>query len=384
MLKAEAVVIGGGIVGASVAFYLTKYDRKVILLEKEDLACGTSGACTSTIWIQSKQVNIHLKMALESVKLYDELAEEMSYDIEYRRSGGMIVIEKEEEMEAYAEFVRRQRSIGLDVELMDISEARKLQPGLSERLAGSTYSPMDRHVNPFRVIFGLAHAVKKCGGKVYTGAEVKGVIVKGDRVEGVVTNLGDVEADVVINAAGVDAAAVGDMVNLKIPIIPVKGQELVTEPVPALLKYPMLSTGYMALKHPSYFEDFSARFAGLVAEQTVNGNILLGTTKERGIRDKNTTVKGIKSIAQEVAKILPILKGVCVIRTFAGLRPETPDGLPIIGIANGLDGFIMACGHGGDGIALAPITGKIVAELIAEGRSSIPLDEISYSRFVNS
>ncbi|MEM3462881.1 MAG: FAD-binding oxidoreductase [Candidatus Bathyarchaeia archaeon] len=381
MLKAEAVVIGGGVIGTSIAYYLAKDGRKVILLERDDLASGTSGACTSTIWIQSKQVNIHLKMALESAKLYDELTEELDFNIEYRISGGMIVIEDEEEMEAYSEFVRKQRAMGLDVELLDISEARKLQPALSERLAGSTYSPMDRHVNPLRVVFGFARKIKEYGGEIHTGTEVKDVIVKGSGIKWVKTNRGDLEANIVINAAGIDAATIGDMVNLKIPIVPVKGQELVTEAVPILLRYPMLSTGYMALKHPSYFKDFSSRFAGLVAEQTVNGNILLGTTKEKGICDRNTTVKGIKAIAQEVSKILPVLKNVSVIRTFAGLRPETPDGLPIIGEVDGLDGFIIACGHGGDGIALAPITGKIVADLINKGKPPISLNELSYSRF---
>jgi sarcosine oxidase subunit beta len=383
MLEAEVVVIGGGIIGTSVAYYLAKANHDVVLLEREDLASGASGACTSTIWLQSKQIGIHLKMALESVKLYDTLAEELDYDIEYRKSGGMIVIEKDEEMKTYAEFVKRQRAAGLDVELLDISEARKLQPALSEKLAGSTYSPMDRHVNPLRVTFGLARAIKKYGGKIYTDTEVKDVIVEKCRVKWVVANCGNIKTDIVVNAAGVDAPIIGNMVNLKIPITPVKGQELVTEPVPPLLRYPMLSTGYMVLKSPSYFKDSSARFAGLVAEQTVNGNILLGTIREKGVWDKNTTAKGIKAIAQETVKIVPALKDVCVIRTFAGLRPETPDGLPILGTVDGLDGFIMACGHGGDGIALAPITGKIIAELVTEGKPSISLEELSHSRFSN-
>ena len=383
MLEAKAVVLGGGVIGASVAYYLAKVNHEVVLLEKEDLASGASGACTSTIWLQSKHIGIHLKIPLESVKLYDALAEKLDYDIEYQKNGGMIVIEKNEEMDNYAEFVKKQRAAGLDVELLDIVEARKLQPALSEKLAGSTYSSMDRHVDPLRVTFGLARAIKRRGGKIYTNTEVKDIVIEDRRVKSVVTNRGNIKADIVVNATGVDAPIIGNMVNLKIPITPVKGQELVTEPVPPLLRHPMLSTGYMALKRPDYFKGFSVRFAGLVAEQTVKGNILLGTAREKGVRDNSTTIEGIKSIAREVIKILPALKDVHVIRTFAGLRPETPDGLPILGTIDGLDGFIMACGHGGDGIALAPITGKLIAELVTGGKPSISLEELSYSRFSN-
>jgi sarcosine oxidase subunit beta len=111
---------------------------------------------------------------------------------------------------------------------------------------------------------------------------------------------------------------------------------------------------------------------------------LVGSTREFVGRDRNTTCEGIRNIAKHATGIIPQLKKMNIIRTFAGLRPYTSDGLPILGRVDVVEGFIMAAGHEGDGIALSPITGQVVAELIADGRTNIPLDEFRLERFCPS
>lgn len=380
MQKADVVVIGGGLIGTSATYYLTKMGKDVILLEREDLALGASGACTAAIALQSKRLKL-LEISLESSKLYDQLAEELDCNIELRKSGMMIIIENDERMETYSKFVKEQRMLGLDVEMLSMEESRRYEPSLSKNIAGSTFSPLDKYVNPMYVVFGLAEASKKQGAKIYTSTEVQGIRTKDAKVSSVVTNRGEIKTDTVINAAGPYASEIGRMVNLDIPVKPVKGQEVVTEPVSPFIRHGFLSAGYMELKHKYAHQRFSA---GFVLEQTQRGNILVGTTRELAGYDRSTTIRGIKAILQNAVNFVPALKHMHIIRTFAGIRPDTPDGLPTLGGVEGLEGFIIATGHGGDGVALAPATGKLIAELIVDGRPSISLKAFSYSRFKNN
>ena len=116
-------------------------------------------------------------------------------------------------------------------------------------------------------------------------------------------------------------------------------------------------------------------------EQTASGNLLLGSTREFVGFDRRTSLEGVRRIAARTSRILPCLKKMNIIRTFAGLRPYTPDGLPILGPVEVLKGFFMAAGHEGDGIALAPITGMLIAQLLVDGQPAIPLDDLGLHRF---
>ena len=118
-------------------------------------------------------------------------------------------------------------------------------------------------------------------------------------------------------------------------------------------------------------------------DQTSSGNLLLGSTREFVGFDKRTTYEGITNILRNTSKIIPRLKNMHIIRSFAGLRPYTPDGLPILGKIQDIEGFIMAAGHEGDGMALSPITGELIAELIDTGKTRISLDHFRLERFLN-
>ena len=169
------------------------------------------------------------------------------------------------------------------------------------------------------------------------------------------------------------------MAGLGIPIIPRRGQILVTAAVPPLLKHCLISAQYVAAK---FDPELAAEGGmGFSLEQSDSGNILVGSTREFVGFDRRTTFDGVRSIASRIAPVIPALTRVPVIRTFGGLRPYTPDGLPILGKVAGLEGFIMAAGHEGDGIALSAITGELIADLIDKGRTSFPLDAFRLERF---
>jgi sarcosine oxidase subunit beta len=198
-------------------------------------------------------------------------------------------------------------------------------------------------------------------------------------VSAVETDAGRFEADIVINAAGVHAPEIGALLGLDIPIKPRRGQILVTESCPPMLRHCMISAKYIAAKFNP--EIVKSTGEGVSIEQTENGNLLLGSTREFAGFDRRNTTEGLRRIATKTTAIVPALEQVNVIRAFAGLRPHTPDGLPILGPVADVSGFFMAAGHEGDGIALSPITGELIAQMIVTGKSDIPLDAFSLGRF---
>ena len=377
--KADVVIIGGGVIGSSVAYHLSKRKMQVLVLEKKGLVSGTSSACDGLIYLQSKKPGPHLKLAMESRKRFDSLQEELGTDIEFRSRGGMIVVETQEELEAMRLFLEEQQETGLEVTLLGTKEARELEPSLSEGVLGCTYSPLDGQVNPIALGLAFLQGAKAQGAKIYPFTGVTGFSRKNHHLVGVKTNRGNVDTRVVVNAAGVHANEIGKMIDVEIPIRPRRGQILVTEALPPLLTRGLLSAKYLAAKYNPFLE--GSRELGISIEQTKSGGFLLGSTREFVGFDRRTTWNAMKRIAFQTSRIIPALQHLRVIRTFSGLRPSTPDGLPILGPVHNVEGLFMAAGHEGDGIALSPITGQILAEWIAEGRPSIDVSDFSLERF---
>jgi glycine/D-amino acid oxidase-like deaminating enzyme len=377
--KADVVVIGSGVIGSSVAYHLSKRKMDVLLLEKNGLVSETSGACDGLIYLQSKKPGPHLKLAMESRKRFDSLQQELGRDIEFRSHGGMIVVETQEELEAMRLFVEEQKETGLEVTLLDGKQARELEPSLSERVLGCTYSPLDGQVNPIALALAFLRGAKENGAKIFPHTGVTGFGVESNRIACVKTAAGKIETKEVVNAAGVYAPDIGRMLGVEIPVKPRRGQIVVTEACPPLLKCGLLSAKYIAAKYHRALADTGE--IGISIEQTQNGGFLLGSTREFVGFDRRTTGNAIRKIATQTSRILPVLRNLRVIRTFAGLRPSSPDGLPILGPVRNLEGFFMAAGHEGDGIALSPITGQIIAEWIAEGSPGRDLSPFNLERF---
>jgi glycine/D-amino acid oxidase-like deaminating enzyme len=377
--NSEVVIIGGGVIGASILYHLSKRKIQAVVVEKNEFASGSSGACDGLIFLQSKKPGAHLQLALESRQRFEHLQDELDLQVEYRTPGGMIIIEDEHELKVMESFVEQWRNTGLNVSIVDPHEARQMEPSLSDSISGATFSPLDAKVNPILLTLAFISSAQRFGGKAFTGCEVTEIEVKSSRVSAVHTTKGKINTSIAVNAAGAHAASIGQMVNLPIPIKPRRGQLLVTESVPSIVTRGILSARYIAAKFSSSLDKPDE--GGISIDQTYNGNVLLGTTREFVGFDTHTTYIGIKNIATHNARIMPQLKNIHIIRAFAGLRPYTPDGLPILGKVEGIEGFIMAAGHEGDGVALCPATGALIAELIDMGSTHIPLDEFALQRF---
>ena len=364
----DVIVVGGGVIGTSVAYYAAKAGKKVTLFDRGDIAAGTSGACDGFIILQSKNPGPHLELALQSAAMYRTLSAELDYDLEYMPCGGMVVAETEKQAELLRGLIKKQQAAGLSVELLPIKEARESEPLLADDLWGAAYCKDDAQVNPIRVAQGFAQAARRLGAQIQSGVDVNGLVVENGRVCGVQTNEGVMKAEIVVNAAGVWAPELVAPYGLELPIKPRRGQILVTEPLPTMLRHVLLCACYLIAKyHPEELDltDRQHRLGvGLAVEQTAHGGLLIGSTREFVGFDRRTTLAGIEAVARHAKRILPALAGVNIIRAFSGLRPHTPTGLPILGPVDELPGLIMAAGHEGDGIALAPVTGKMIAEYL--------------------
>jgi sarcosine oxidase subunit beta len=381
--EAEIVIMGGGVMGSCSAYFLAKAGREVVLIERGDIGGEASVANGALVWTSTRRPGIDLTLALASIELHKQLKEELDVDTEYRRTGGMIIIENEKQMSALEPFRKEREKAGFILTPIDAKEARSLEPLLSESIVGALYNPLDGDTNPFGLMVGLNRKAIQLGAKVLYHTEVQDIQIEDGRVKGVVTDKGVIRTNTVVNACGSWASFIGKMVGIKIPILPNEMEFVVTEQLPAVVSHMLMGASYVTEEYgkDEMMADRSKFGCALVIHPTVAGNLLLGSTWRFVGYDKRTSYEETIDIAKEVVKLLPPLKHAHVIRTFANFFPFTHDDLPILGTVDGIEGFIMAAGHSGHGICLGPITGKLISELICEGRTSIPIDEMSLSRF---
>ncbi len=375
----EVIVIGAGVIGCSIAYHLARRGVVVTVLERGDVASGTSSACDGMVLLQSKKPGVHLELALASVGRLHSLVRELPVPIEYRPCGGLVIMETARDRDLMEAYARRQRRTGLAVELVDGSRLRRLEPALSRHLPGAAWCREDGLVNPMALTLGLAHGARSLGARFFSSTAVLGIETRAGRAARVHTTRGSFCAELVINAAGVSAPAIAEMLGLRLPIRPRRGQLIVTEVSRPLLSRCLISARYLAAKFDP--ETGAGGDEGSSMEQTGKGNFLLGSTREFVGFDRSTTLAALRRISAGACRILPALSGLRAIRSFAGLRPYTPDGLPLVGPVERVPGLFVAAGHEGDGIALAAITGKLVAQWVSTGRTEIPLDAFSPDRF---
>ena len=381
METADVVIIGGGVIGTSIAFRLAKLFEKIVLIEKGEIGGQTSGSCDKAIFLQSKKAGFPIKMAIASREIYKNLQEELGMSFEFKQSGGMIVIESDSHLPFMEAFTKSQRESGINIELLNRKEALRRQPCFSSHITGATYCQDDAEVNPLLLSQAFAYGAKREGVDVRTHTEVINIHVKKGKVEGIVTNKGKIATNLVINATGPFAGNIVKMVNADLPIQPRRGVILITEKVKPIINGSVLCSQYIAAKHLASEENVPPFGIGLSLGQTENGNLLIGGSREFVEFNKQVSTEVFSSIAKHACRIAPVLRKLKIIRTMVGFRPFTGDGLPIIDELPDVKGFIIAAGHEGDGIALAPITGKLVADLVMEKENDL-LTPLSLQRFI--
>lgn len=371
---ADVVVVGAGIVGAATAFELARRRARVTLVEGERAAWGASGRNPGYVWLHTRAAGVQLELGMAGRRLYEELVVELD-DFEFRACGGMTYF-FEEQVDLLPAFVQERRDAGLPMELLDGSAARAACPILPDTVAGAAFNPIDAHINTERLVLALVAAAERAG-TTLVRAHAETLDVVSGRCRGVLTDAGAIGADVTVVAAGVWTNGLVAQLGIDLPMVPMRLQVVETEPVE--LRFDPILYGPTAVRQyafaralPGYEE---ARFThpvelltpGLemleLAAQRRDGRVLLGCPMDFPGLDDRPTVAGIAMTLTVLADHLPALRDLPVGRSWAGLLPETPDALPIVGGVAGVDGLLLATGHVFGNLA-GPITGRIVAQLV--------------------
>lgn len=356
--SAEVVIIGGGVRGLAIAYFLSQAKVDVLLLEKRFIASGASGLNMGYVNISAKKPASYTWFSKMSADLYPDFNAALGGDIEYERNGSLFVAESEEQMQELAQCVSERNQVqGLNMQLLETKDLRKLEPALSPQLPGGYWAPADGGVNPLKLTRILARESARKGARILTGTEVTGIDVRSGRIEEVITKTMKIATRVVVNAAGIHAPGIARMVGLSIPINPERGQVVITEALPRIL--------YRAVG------DY---------KQFAQGQFLIGTTNEQGIgEDTQVTSPMISSRVRRALRIIPALEKARGIRFAAALRPMPPDRLPIYQKMEEVDDFYVAVGH--SGMTLAPITGRIFCDWITRGKPEYDLSPYRVERF---
>jgi len=365
--RADVVIIGGGVIGCSIAYNLVKLGaNNVLLFEKNSLSSGATGRCGAGIRQQfGTQMNCIL--ARESIKIFENLSQELDYDIELNQGGYLILAYTEKEVEQFKKNVALQQSLNINSRMITTKEAKEISPPLNiDGILAATFCPTDGHANPFKTNFAYAEAAQRLGAKIFTFTEVKEIEVENDKIVAVNTNKGKVLTSIVVNAAGGYSGEIGKMIGIDLPVYSQRHQILITEPIDPLFK-PMLMS-------------FSRNF---YCQQTPHGSIIMGcgNPNEPKGNDIGSSWQFARGMAQKMTTVVPLLKEVSMVRQWSGLYNMSPDSQPILGEHPQVKGFYMALGFSGHGFMLAPVTSKLIAELILKGKTSICIDKLDIGRF---
>ena len=386
MNKTDVIIIGSGVIGGSLAWHLARKGRKVLVLEKKDTASGAAGATDGVVGYHTKKPGKQMDLAVQSIRMFDTLEEELGEPIAYGlRAGGMQPVEDKTQWDILSAIVEEQVKSGVDIRMISAEEARKIEPQLSEDIYGALYSPTGGKINPLKLTMAFTHAAKRLGAEYKYQTEVTGFIIENGVCLGVRTKDEEFYADAVVNCCGAWAGEVAAMAGLDLPITPRKGQLAVTEPIAPFMTATLQCARYNVIKfRPETIKDENVLKLGqsLSIEQQEEGGLIIGGTREFADFEGENTFVAIDAMMKRAARFFPALRNVSVIRFFSGFRPYTPDGMPLLGPVKTLDHFYMAAGHEGDGIALSPVTGKLMAEYIVDGKPSYDISDFSPNRFL--
>ena len=329
-LKQKVIVIGAGIIGTSVAYYLSKKDVEVVLIDAKDIAAGSSGACDKAIMLQSKKLGPALELAVQSAFLYKKLEKELQQDLEYRQGGGMILIDNERDLNVLQQMVEQQNSIGLNVKILTGDEVRKKNPYLSKEIIAASWCEDDAEINPMHTAFAFAKAAHKNNAILQLKCEVLDLIISNGNIIGVQTTHGEIHADSVVICSGAWTKNILKMIQLDVPIIPRKGIILVTEKLPKIIDCNVLSGTYILSKLQKDRNPIPYGI-GLAISQTKSGTLLIGGSREFVGFDNSIKTEIIREIAKHAIHAFPCLEDAFLIgvRDYKKEFKNWQAGLPI-------------------------------------------------------
>jgi glycine oxidase len=368
----NVVIIGGGVIGCAIAYYLRGAGIEVTVAERERVGSGASSAAAGMLapLAESPDPGPFTRLALEGLRAFKEDAEaiiaESGVDFEYRRDGVLRVAESEAAAGPLQELLRWQDGSGLEVRWLDGPELRQLEPAIGRQMVGALFTPGEGHVNPARLTEALASAAVRRGARLIEGCAVEGLKVQSDRVTAVRHAAGSLPADHVVFAGGAWGKLWEQRLGAPLPVFPVRGQMVALSQTPPPIRRIVYShDGYLLPKS--------------------DGSVYVGATEEHDAGyDARVTAGGLRWLLAAAERLVPSLSSAAYVRSWAGLRPGSADNLPLLGPLPSLANVTLAAGHFRNGILLSLITGRLIARALSSGVTPPELAPFAPSRFLTA
>jgi sarcosine oxidase subunit beta len=374
----DAVVVGGGLIGSAAAYHLAKAGVRTLLVEQGDLASGASGANFGNIQVQDAEFGLSLELSLRGYEGFSNLEAELDYNLDYRQTGSLLLIENEGQWMSIERRAARLQSAGVDAQLLGPEELCRLEPSLSpESAIGALYHANEGELNPFKLVDAYALRGRQYGLEVRPHTEVSKVCVQGGRVTGVDTRAGHIPAGWVVLAAGAWARRLAHTAGVDLPLRWVHGEALITEPFAPLTPHAISSAGFF-----EETEESDEQAVGFCLRQRPEGNVMIGeaafVTRALG---RGVTPTAVPAVAREARRRFPALQQAAVIRAWAIPVAFVADNRPLLGPVDEVTGLLVATGLKST-IILTPLAGALVADMVT-GRDLDPrLAEFSPTRVV--
>ncbi len=369
-MSADVIVVGGGIVGVSTAYHLAAAGSgRVVLIEREEaVGRGSTGACAGGFRHQfSSRINIELSLA--SIPMILGFSQEYGLPLDVWQDGYVFVVRGDERWNDYRAAATLQRSMGVEVRELSAREAAEIAPGISiDGVVGAVTCDRDGIADPAGLTQGYATLARRAGVDVRLGTTVTSVLVDDGRVTGVRTGGGDLAAPVVIDAAGPWAGALAATAGVELPLEPVPRNVVTTGPFPGA---PSRRTLVIDAETSFYFH------------REGDGVLMgMGGTDERPSFSTDVDRRFVDDeLLPTALRLFPPLEHAGIASMWAGLYEMTPDRHPIIG-RTPVEGFLVAAGFSGHGFQHAPVVGKLIAEIVADGVArTVAIDELGLDRF---
>ena len=365
----DAVVIGAGLIGLASALRARRRGLSVLVVDRatepgagaSGVAAGMLAPVTEADFGEEGPLRVNLAGRERWPSFAAELEEQSGLPTGYRESGALVVAADRDDAEALRRLQDFQRTLGLEVDWLPASRCRRLEPGLSPRIAGGILAPQDGSADPRATGAALAAVVEELS----LGTEVKAIEHDGVRVTGVRTTAGRIDCGQVVVAAGAWSAALAP--GAAPPVRPVKGQILelrargaMPDPLERVVRTPRC---YMVARG--------------------DGRLVLGATVEEQGFDTTVTADGVYRLLEAAWEVLPEVGELELVAARAGLRPGTPDNAPVVGPGE-LEGLVWATGHWRNGVLLAPLTADVVAGLLVGESLPDELAALAPGRFVGA
>jgi glycine oxidase len=364
----DVTVIGGGVAGCSVAWQLARRGASVEVLEAEEPGSGASGAAAGLLGPLAESVPEGFMTAFALDAFYEieaqaaELQAESGVDFAYSRDGLLRVALTEAGVAKWQDFTERRNGLGLELHWLTTDEALRLQPRLNPNVHATLYSPWECHVVPSLYTCALAEAARRRGANIRAGVRVHSIKREGGRITALVTSEGRQPVGSVVIAAGAEAAKLGEALGVPMPVRPVRGQ-------------------MVALRADAPFSGTAIYSEDAVLTPKPQSEVWIGATYEEAGFERRVTAGGLAWLLAQAAAIAPELTDAAFLRAWAGLRPATPDGLPILGVLPEVENGYAALGFFRNGILLSLLAGRVIANLILDATPGRDIAPLSPARF---